>query len=137
MRHLSKMAGMTATALVVVAVGLTVFAVQSCETKRPGTERPENERARFNHGLVNAAVCSGCHLEDRPANFLGQVHGGGQDCKVCHALKNDSSGWLPRLAFSHDPKPTSCLECHIKDRPPRPHPPEGTCVSCHQYPSWK
>lgn len=120
---------------VIAAVAFGVFA--SCEPKRPGTEQPANVRVKFDHGLVNASVCSGCHAKDRPANFLGQEHGGGADCKKCHALKNDSSGWLPRLPFSHDPKPTSCLECHIKDRPPRPHPPEGNCVTCHQYPSWK
>lgn len=114
-----------------------LIALVGCEPKRPSTEKPEGVRTLFNHGLVNTSVCSGCHAEDKPAAFLGQEHGGGQDCKNCHAVKNDSTGWLPRLAFSHNPAPTSCLECHIKDRPPLPHPEGGNCVSCHQYPSWK
>lgn len=117
--------------------GLVLLAIVSCEPKRPSTEQDPEVRVKFNHGLVNTAVCSGCHAEDRPEPFLGLAHGGGGDCQQCHAVKNDGSGWLPRLAFSHNPKPASCLECHIKDRPPRPHPPEGKCVACHQYPSWK
>jgi hypothetical protein len=97
------------------------------------------EKPAFEHALVGEDLdCVGCHEDVRPAALEEHPHGGGKQCSTCHTPKDDNSGWLPRLAFDHEPKPESCMDCHVQDRPTGAnHPKAGDCAGCHNYPSFK
>ena len=117
---------------------MTVLAALACScVEEPGVGEGY-EKPAFQHALVDTADCASCHEEVRPAPLEEHPHGGGKQCSTCHTPKDDNSGWLPRLEFSHNPAPDACLDCHVQDRPARDsHPASGDCAGCHKYPSFK
>lgn len=63
--------------------------------------------------------CSVCHVNQRPVGvFPGtsfdHQFGGMGDCGACHTVK---ANWSGAIDFSHSPVPTSCIGCHVGDRP--------------------
>lgn len=123
-------------ALMVVATLMVVAAFGTyCSVDRPGAG-DDYQKPLFKHALTTDP-CTKCHEKDRPAAFLDQPHGASRICSDCHTSKDDNSGWLPRIPYSHDPVPKSCFDCHIKERPPPPHPDQGQCAGCHAYPTWQ
>ena len=103
-----------------------------CTARTPGVSGGQYVKPAFQHAqFIGANSCGSCHEVQRPAPLEGAVHGGGADCLKCHTPKDDNSGWLPVLAFNHQPTPTECLSCHAADRPAAPHPQVTDCVACH------
>lgn len=115
---------------------LLALLAPACNVERPGAGE-DYQSPRFSHAAVSGETCASCHEKDRPAPFKETPHGGGKDCQTCHNPSDDRKGWLPRRAFDHQPAPSSCLDCHIKQRPEPPHAETGDCAGCHQYPAWK
>jgi hypothetical protein len=102
--------------------------------------------ANYNHDPAPAS-CLGCHDKQPNTNatYRGipvEPHPASGDCITCHTI----ASWLP-ATFNHDPKPTSCNQCHEgklpsaltqKGRPLAPHPAgPRDCIDCHDYPAWK
>ncbi len=114
---------------------MVLYHLQSCQVQRPEAGSSTQQPA-FVHANFLQIQCTECHEVDRPAAFLGQPHGGGKNCEQCHKSSDEKKGWLPRRSYNHKPEPTSCLDCHIKERPKLPHPASGDCVTCHKYPKW-
>ncbi len=100
----------------------------------------------FSHSPT-PATCIGCHVGDRPAVPVGNpafdhAIAGLGDCKSCHApLSATKTNWSGG-SFNHVPTPTTCIGCHLGQRPVAPtssgfnHALGGTgdCVACHQDP---
>ncbi len=92
------------------------------------------------------AACITCHAGDRPAGPVGNpafdhAIAGMGDCKSCHTVTVAhpvQANWAGGN-FSHVPAPTTCIECHINQRPVVltasgfDHSKNGTgdCVDCH------
>jgi hypothetical protein len=97
--------------------------------------------------------CNLCH-DDGSSAFALKKKGrpvaphpqAGRDCIDCHS----PAGWETlTTTFDHLPKPSSCEECHVGNKPTAPkrgrpalmasgaaHNPTGKCVGCHTPASW-
>jgi len=107
----------------------------------------------FTHSQTLTGTCMECHLGDRPSAPVSystssgtQVYdhavSGTGDCVNCH--QHAGVTWSGGN-YSHNPTPTTCISCHINQRPTGvvqgfDHASGGTgdCVACHQNPggSW-
>lgn len=111
--------------------------LNACQIETPQAD-DSSQSPKFVHANFLQNKCTECHETDRPKAFKGLPHGGGKNCEQCHLSKDDKSGWLPRRSYTHKPDPSSCLDCHVKERPDPPkHPAEPQeCATCHKYPKW-
>jgi hypothetical protein len=120
--------------LAILAAFAAVLGLNACFSRTPGVSGQQYVQPAFMHAnFIGSNTCSSCHAADMPGPIEGEIHGGGNDCGMCHVPKDDGSGWLPVIAFTHVPAPTTCLECHAEDRPPSPHPQTVDCVLCHKF----
>lgn len=100
----------------------------------------------FSHSPAPAS-CSGCHAGDRPTGPVGtpafdHAIAGTGDCKSCHAPPGATQTDWSGGNFSHSPAPSTCIDCHLADRPVGPttggfdHALGGTgdCAACHVEP---
>ena len=121
-------------------------------------------------GSSNPTTCLPCHTGERPVSNAGWVsttyqnspfdygtnasgitHGDGQDCAACHrgpgtGVWGSTQNWVNGV-FTHGPTTisgTTCIACHLSQRPTSPVGPAGTtpfdhslngtgdCLGCHQ-----
>ncbi len=100
--------------------------------------------AGFSHSPT-PATCNGCHVPDRPTGPVGtpsfdHAIAGTGDCKSCHAVKSATQTDWRGGTFSHNPLPTTCIDCHLAQRPVTLTSSGfdhsigglGDCAACHQ-----
>ena len=127
----------------------------TCHASIPANIGVTWEGALFGHSPQTTS-CVACHVSDRPSGPVGMVGtygtsqfdhslgGGTGDCVTCHTLIPANIGvqWAGGY-YSHSPAPTTCITCHIKDRPVGPagtqmfdhaNGGQGDCVVCHNHP---
>lgn len=93
----------------------------------------------FSH-TAPLTTCKDCHALDLPVGAIGtpsfdHSHSGTGDCVSCH--KNPGVSWAG-AAFTHNPRPTSCSDCHLASAPvglahemDHSHAGLPDCTSCH------
>lgn len=117
----------------------------SCHLPKSATQT-DWSGGSFSHSPVPAS-CSDCHAGNRPAGLVGtpafdHAISGLGDCKSCHAPQSATQADWSGGSFSHVPAPTTCIGCHLAQRPVAvtssgfDHSKNGTgdCVDCHQDP---
>lgn len=125
---------------ILVLTGL-LFVFENC-VQQPQVENGSFSSVRYTHTGLETS-CNTCHASVRPTTLVGthqfshmsSTWGGTGDCISCHTTTLWSQG-----QFSHDPRPTTCQECHQNQRPTTlvgtpafDHTLNGMgdCVACH------
>ena len=153
------------------AAGPALADCVSCHTKPSATQWTSWSLGRFHPaGGSSPTSCLPCHTGERPVttsgwisqsyqnspfdyvtNASGITHGDGQDCATCHrgpgtGAWDGTQNWAGG-SFTHGPTTisgTTCLACHVTQRPTAPVGPVGSapfdhslngtgdCTGCHQ-----